>query len=584
VRTGTFVGGICFFDSCVRSTVHSEMVYDKVEHLMLTSTVYHFKQSARRAAKRRSSIRSHENAVKVLGWTLALLVILSPSSSAGILLGGSTARRMVLGTVGRNNQLRFTVCKTSGVLGMGCHNVAPRFGGAVSLFREQSGWSGYSGAWDSIVRQAIGLSQVCLSAVAGAAILPWCMRGHKNTTPRSLAAAPDPQTIGPDCHLTAQSYDLLVHAGSARRARDGWTVPVEAQLLQDNSGRHAVLVTWVRRLVFKLLFRICTDRKARHRYESRARLLLQSFLLPDPSVQANRQLLVRIVDSAGSGKWQRLALTDMSGHAKAKLHVQDEEIPQSSEASGRMTIEVMVEGEPRALPAKASLPLVPPHGLTVISDIDDTVKITEVFRGTKALLHNTFFKKLEAVPGMARLYSKLAKEHHASFEYVSKSPPEFHRLLHDFLVASNFPEALSLHLCPLLHRERSAFKMRQTKRILGEFPNRHFVLVGDSGERDPEIYAELLRQHPKQIVKILIRRVHPRFDVPADTFHGIDPSKWQVFSDPMDIDLRSIRVPTQREELACQRSKAHQRFMASSKIIKSSKVFSALSCKTLNSL
>ena len=70
------------------------------------------------------------------------------------------------------------------------------------------------------------------------------------------------------------------------------------------------------------------------------------------------------------------------------------------------------------------------------------------------------------------------------------------------------------------------------------FPNRKFVFVGDSGERDPEIYGAMAREHPQQVAKILIRNVTeegreaPRYKA---AFVGLPETLWKVFSEPAEI-------------------------------------------------
>jgi len=198
-------------------------------------------------------------------------------------------------------------------------------------------------------------------------------------------------------------------------------------------------------------------------------------------------------------------------------------------------------GGAAAASARAEAHLVPEEGLTVISDIDDTVKVTEVFKGIQPVLHNTFLREFEAVQGMPELYRQWAQEHGASIQYVSKSPPALHGPLLAFLRNAGFPVS-SLHLCPLWSRERSSFKLRAIEAILAKFPRRHVVLVGDSGERDPEVYAEVMRRHPEQVVKILIRQVHPERGVDtAAAFQGLEPESWQVFQDPAEAELPARR-------------------------------------------
>jgi phosphatidate phosphatase APP1 len=60
----------------------------------------------------------------------------------------------------------------------------------------------------------------------------------------------------------------------------------------------------------------------------------------------------------------------------------------------------------------------------------------------------------------------------------------------------------------LTARKRS--KRRAIEQIMADFPDRRFVLVGDSGERDPEVYATVARRRPGQVAGVLIRRVSDR--------------------------------------------------------------------------
>ncbi|CAE7840550.1 APP1, partial [Symbiodinium sp. CCMP2592] len=89
----------------------------------------------------------------------------------------------------------------------------------------------------------------------------------------------------------------------------------------------------------------------------------------------------------------------------------------------------------------------------------------------------------------------------------------------------------SIHLCPLLGRDRANFKLRQVTSLLSQFPNRKFILVGDSGERDAEVYAEIMRKHPSQVLKVLIRAVMAEdvenIEKARAAFKGIDEAKWQ---------------------------------------------------------
>ena len=47
------------------------------------------------------------------------------------------------------------------------------------------------------------------------------------------------------------------------------------------------------------------------------------------------------------------------------------------------------------------------------------------------------------------------------------------------------------------------------RKILDSFPELRFMLIGDSGEQDPEIYAELIQMYPQRILAAYIRSVRP---------------------------------------------------------------------------
>jgi phosphatidate phosphatase APP1 len=157
--------------------------------------------------------------------------------------------------------------------------------------------------------------------------------------------------------------------------------------------------------------------------------------------------------------------------------------------------------------------LVEDEGLSVISDIDDTVKVTNV-ADRRELLRNTLLREFTAVPGMADVYSRWQAAGTA-FHYVSASPWQLATCLHGFLGEAGLPLG-SLHLkifrlkdsTPLgRFPSRKRSKRRAIEQILDDFPRRRFVLIGDSGERDPEVYHAVARRRPAQVAGIAIRQL-----------------------------------------------------------------------------
>lgn len=181
--------------------------------------------------------------------------------------------------------------------------------------------------------------------------------------------------------------------------------------------------------------------------------------------------------------------------------------------------------------------VVPEQGVSVISDIDDTIKRTQV-RERREMLLNTFARRFEAAPRMAGWYRALAKVPGTRFHYLSASPIQLYPALSDFIRNADFPQG-SMHLRESTtwrtlipgDDDSRAHKLGVIGRLLAEFPQRRFVLVGDSGEADPEIYAQTFRSHPRRIDSIVIRdvtgegRTSERYRA---TFEGIDPVRWHI--------------------------------------------------------
>lgn len=153
------------------------------------------------------------------------------------------------------------------------------------------------------------------------------------------------------------------------------------------------------------------------------------------------------------------------------------------------------------------------QGISVISDIDDTIKLTEV-NSRRRMLQRTFSEPFEAIDGMAAVYQRWAIQG-AMFHYVSSSPWQIYSPIEQFLRRSGFPVG-SMHLKWFRLRDE-IFKRWQIIRrkskggvirgLLKRLPGRTFILVGDSGERDPEIYAKLASKYPRQIARICIRQI-----------------------------------------------------------------------------
>lgn len=179
----------------------------------------------------------------------------------------------------------------------------------------------------------------------------------------------------------------------------------------------------------------------------------------------------------------------------------------------RMELLHAVDSEGTIEPASGKIHLVSPRGVSVISDIDDTIKLTEA-TSKRQMLENTFLKPFAVVEGMPELYQAW-QGLGAEFHYVSSSPWQLYQSLAQLCEESRFP-AGSMHLRYFCMRDEMMKRFRPIRQntkvgiiagILKRVPERRFVLVGDSGEKDPEIYRFLARRFSAQVKAILIRNL-----------------------------------------------------------------------------
>jgi phosphatidate phosphatase APP1 len=179
-----------------------------------------------------------------------------------------------------------------------------------------------------------------------------------------------------------------------------------------------------------------------------------------------------------------------------------------------------IETEPTASSQAGFLVADPGNTVGLISDIDDTILVSEVLKKT-ALLKNSLAVPAElrqAVPGMAALYVRMLRNNRtpeaSAVFYVSSSPKQLTDNLRRFLQLNQFPRGV-LQLKEIgsglgdSMGEHEAYKIRHIETILAEFPQLKFFLFGDDGERDPEIYHTILKKYPDRIAGVWIHHVNP---------------------------------------------------------------------------
>ncbi|MFE6968240.1 App1 family protein [Isoptericola sp. NPDC057653] len=225
--------------------------------------------------------------------------------------------------------------------------------------------------------------------------------------------------------------------------------------------------------------------------------------------------------------------TDRAGYVDAEVPLPDDE----PLAPGRhdATLTAVRTGVAAAAPVVV---VADTASFGVVSDIDDTAMITAVPRPLVAAW-NTFFSRAGArrpVPGMAQLYRRIAADRpDAPFVYLSNGAWNTAGTLSRFLDRHGFPPG------PLLltdwgptqtgwFRSGPQHKGDSLDRLMTTFPDVRWLLVGDAGQLDEDVYVRASARWPGRVVAIAVRqvaraRVRPsrgRPEAGAPLVHGAD--------------------------------------------------------------
>jgi phosphatidate phosphatase APP1 len=211
--------------------------------------------------------------------------------------------------------------------------------------------------------------------------------------------------------------------------------------------------------------------------------------------------------------------TDEEGYFEIKIVLRGAEIPEGwhlirlrllHDLLGRAA-EVVALGEVYFPAANAD------YG--IISDIDDTILTTGAMRLWE-MLKVTFSQNAHTrIPfaGVSEFYDALRKGRDDVLSnpifYVSSSPWNIYDFLMEFLVAHQIPKGplmlrdLGLSRDQFIAGSHSAHKLKQISHIMEIFRNLPFILIGDSGQADPEIYLDTVKNYPGRILAVYIRDV-----------------------------------------------------------------------------
>jgi len=193
-----------------------------------------------------------------------------------------------------------------------------------------------------------------------------------------------------------------------------------------------------------------------------------------------------------------------------------------------------------------------PEGWAVISDIDDTIKVTQT-SDPVGILRSTFVSEPTPISGMPELYWRIHELLTASapFFYLSASPYNLYPFLRGFretyyphgqLILRDSSWMTLSGLLSSLTLGTEKYKVDRIKKIQRWLPRRRMICIGDSTQSDPEAYGDAYRAFPGWVGLILIRKVADiaaigikeknepkRFE---KAFEGVPRENWHVFEDP----------------------------------------------------
>lgn len=218
-----------------------------------------------------------------------------------------------------------------------------------------------------------------------------------------------------------------------------------------------------------------------------------------------------------------------------------------------------VEGGAEFLGAKTRF--AGPEGWAVVSDIDDTIKVT-LTNSALGILKTTFAEEPKVVEGMPELYKHLSTTlQQPPFWYLSASPYNLYPFLRQFR-DDHYPagtlllkDASWMNIAGFvmsLSQNTQEYKVSNLDNLHRDWPQRKMICIGDSTQSDPEAYGEAYRKYPDWIKAIWIRKVGDVTEItdvlPGQSsekrnkperfekaFQGVPTDVWHVFEDPKEL-------------------------------------------------
>ena len=167
----------------------------------------------------------------------------------------------------------------------------------------------------------------------------------------------------------------------------------------------------------------------------------------------------------------------------------------------------------------------------IISDFDDTIIVSDVTNKLK-LGFNTMFKNYKQrtlIPAMLERFKKILSQNPkgmpSTLFILSGSPQQLFTPIEQFLEYHHFPKhtlilkkAHGENLDPLT--DQFAYKTQKIEKLIKLYPNIKWVMFGDSGEKDSEVYRAIKEKYPKRVLEYYIRDVESG-DIVSESQKGV---------------------------------------------------------------
>lgn len=252
-------------------------------------------------------------------------------------------------------------------------------------------------------------------------------------------------------------------------------------------------------------------------------------------------------DHGGVGMTQDIILpynTTAEGDFDVFLPINSEGIQPGNETQALQKLNTWVGNTTNG---NATAYLVPNEGLTIVSDIDDILRITKIYDPKEGLL-NSFARPFVPWENMNEIYANWSQSlPNAHFHYLTTLPEQVTRNYEEFIYAT-YP-AGSFDTRPLNFSDISAtLSIRQflLTKIFETFPRRKFILVADTSNSDVmRAYPKMAHDYPDQVQCIFLRNTSAtdssdHFPYDTSGFEGLDQRKYMfiVHAD----DLTNINI------------------------------------------